>query len=334
MTGLRRSARHQQEVTLRGVGIGEHEERIYVRLLVVGTASVQDVATEVGLTEATVEAALDRLTNLGLVTKGGNDEFSVVPPDVGIGALLVEQHTALQQVQSRLAELLAIYRSGAGQAAGQVEPVTSAEQLWHWLDSLERAAREEILIMFRPPYMFKTDLEVAAAPRHVPYRILFDRSTLEQPGAAEEISAFAQSTHVRIAANVPTKVQIFDGRTALVPMVPDQAGMQPGWVLVRGQNLVRALTTLFDRCWELSTPVHLSADGWTEGNQSGLDDVDIRLLTLMLSGAPDKTVAARMGTSERTVQRRIRRIMELTGTSSRMQLGWFAARSELLSTRD
>lgn len=324
---------HQQEVTLRGVGIGEHEEQIYVRLLVVGSASTQDVATEVGQTESTVKAALDRLKNLGLVTEGGNDEYSVVPPDVGIGALLVERHTELQQVQSRLAELLTIYRSGAGQAAGQVEPVTTQEQLWHWLDSLERAARQEILIMFRPPYMFKTDLDVAAAPRHVPYRILFDRSTLEQPGAAEELAAFAKSTDVRIAADIPSKMQIFDGRTALVPMVPDQAGMQPGWVLVRGQNLVRTLTTLFDRCWELSTPVRLSADGLTEGNQSGLDDVDIRLLTLMLSGAPDKTVAARMGTSERTVQRRIRRIMELTGTSSRMQLGWFTAKSELLANR-
>lgn len=319
-----------QEVTLRGVGIDKHEEQVYVRLLAVGTATPDDIAKDVDLPAATVDQALTRLQSLGLATRGDN-EYSVVPPDVGIGALLVEQHTALQQVQTRLAELLTIYRSGAGQAEGQVEPVTSSEQLWHWLDSLERAAREEIQIMFRPPYMFKTDLEVAAAPRHVPYRILFDRSTLDQPGAAEELNAFAKSTQVRIATNVPTKMQIFDARTALVPMTPDQAGMQPGWALIRGQNLVHTLTTLFNRYWELSTPVIKTTDTWTEGNQSGLDDTDIRLLTLMLSGAPDKTVAARMGTSERTVQRRIKRIMELTGTTSRMQLGWFAAKSDLLN---
>ncbi|WP_374099643.1 helix-turn-helix domain-containing protein [Streptomyces sp. I4(2020)] len=53
---------------------------------------------------------------------------------------------------------------------------------------------------------------------------------------------------------------------------------------------------------------------------------DRRLLALLVAGVADKAVATRMGLSRRTVQRRIQRLMELAGATTRMQLAWQAAR--------
>ena len=43
---------------------------------------------------------------------------------------------------------------------------------------------------------------------------------------------------------------------------------------------------------------------------------------------PDKAIAAKLGVSERTVQRRLGRLMADTGAGNRMQLGQLAARLE------
>jgi DNA-binding NarL/FixJ family response regulator len=42
---------------------------------------------------------------------------------------------------------------------------------------------------------------------------------------------------------------------------------------------------------------------------------------------PDKAVASQLGTSLRTVQRRVRELMDATATHTRMQLGWHVARN-------
>jgi DNA-binding NarL/FixJ family response regulator len=56
-----------------------------------------------------------------------------------------------------------------------------------------------------------------------------------------------------------------------------------------------------------------------------------QLLELLLTGVPDKAIAAKLGVSERTVQRRVGRLMADAGAGNRMQLGRHAARLEYLS---
>jgi DNA-binding NarL/FixJ family response regulator len=53
---------------------------------------------------------------------------------------------------------------------------------------------------------------------------------------------------------------------------------------------------------------------------------DMRLLALLLSGYTDEAIAARLDVGARTVQRRIRDLIELTGVRTRLQLVWFATR--------
>ena len=56
-----------------------------------------------------------------------------------------------------------------------------------------------------------------------------------------------------------------------------------------------------------------------------LDSDDLYLVSLLVAGVPDKSIATQLGVSQRTVQRRVSNIMELAGTQTRMQLAWRAA---------
>ena len=53
---------------------------------------------------------------------------------------------------------------------------------------------------------------------------------------------------------------------------------------------------------------------------------DEPILRLLLNGAPDKAIAARLRVSERTVQRHVRMLLAKLGAHNRMQLGQILAR--------
>ncbi len=53
---------------------------------------------------------------------------------------------------------------------------------------------------------------------------------------------------------------------------------------------------------------------------------DEPILRLLLRGAPDKAIAARLRVSERTVQRHVRMLLAKLGAGNRMQLGQILAR--------
>ena len=58
----------------------------------------------------------------------------------------------------------------------------------------------------------------------------------------------------------------------------------------------------------------------------GLDDVDLRVLQLLLSGLTDQAVGSQLGLSVRTVQRRVATLMGACGVHTRIQLGLQAER--------
>ncbi|GAA3429491.1 helix-turn-helix domain-containing protein [Streptosporangium sandarakinum] len=314
---------------LNGLGISEQEEAVYVELLRRRRMTVSDLAEALEVPVAAVTAAVARLVELGLATRDDGESHVVVPPDVGLGTLIAQRQAALQRVQGRLTELVEVYRKGAVSSAGEIEALTTPEQLSTWLHNMERGARQEVLAFFRPPYVLGVNLDDSTNALAT-YRYVYERAALDDPRAPVEIARFLKGGYeIRVATELPSKMIIVDRESVLLPMLPDQTSVRPGFLLVRGQALVHLLVALFERVWQVATPLRLTATSVTEG-VSAWDDVDVTLLTYLLSGMPDKTVASRLGTSERTVQRRIRRLMELAGADSRMQLAWYAARSGVI----
>ena len=57
---------------------------------------------------------------------------------------------------------------------------------------------------------------------------------------------------------------------------------------------------------------------------------DRTILALLAAGAPDATIARQTGVSQRTVERRVRALMDQLGAGTRFQAGVQAARRGLL----
>lgn len=320
---------------LQGLGLSDRDELVYTALLRTGRTTVADLGTQTGLAVALVSRSMGRLRRLGLATRDGARpvRYAALPPEVGLSGLLVQQQAYLQQAQTRVTELLAAHRDSArrGRTTDAVEVLTTADEVAQCVRAMERGARKGAQIFVRPPYLIATDMTLPEPARDVVNRFVYERELLQDARTHAEVSVFlAEGYQIKVNNTLPCKLILVDRELALVPMLPDQSGIEPGFLLLRGESVVTALAELFDYVWERATPMRLTAAGLAEEDVPPLDDVDVRLLTLMLSGLPDKAVASQLGTSLRTVQRRLHQLMELTGTTNRMQLGWHVARTGLI----
>jgi DNA-binding CsgD family transcriptional regulator len=128
-----------------------------------------------------------------------------------------------------------------------------------------------------------------------------------------------------VVQELPMRLLIVDRRIALVPLLSG-AGGSIGALIVHSSGMLDALLALFDRVWRDGLPLVLGTDGMVEGSSDGLPEMDSRILGLLLAGLTDQAVANQLNLSMRTVQRRVRALMDLVAADTRLQLGFHAAR--------
>ncbi|MGW4840287.1 response regulator transcription factor [Streptomyces globisporus] len=106
-----------------------------------------------------------------------------------------------------------------------------------------------------------------------------------------------------------------DGRVTVLPSDGDP--------LVAAGRLDRGL-------FDVTVPLDIDDSGRLSDDgphpPDALSPTDRRLLSLLVAGVSDKTIASQMQLSRRTVQRRIQSLMERSDAATRMQLAWHAAR--------
>lgn len=121
---------------------------------------------------------------------------------------------------------------------------------------------------------------------------------------------------------VPTKLVIADRSLAMVPLTSHTA--QPAALVVHASGLLELLSGLFESVWRDALPLRLGSRGFEEQGPDGPDGTDLEILSLLLAGLTDASVAKQLDLGLRTVQRRVKRLMELTDVTTRLQLGWHA----------
>lgn len=92
--------------------------------------------------------------------------------------------------------------------------------------------------------------------------------------------------------------------------------------------LLNALVELFEVLWQRGTPLRPGSNRTPAA--TGHFDISARdeeLMILLLAGLSDDAIGHRLGMSTRTVYRRIKRLMDIVGAETRLQLGWHAARA-------
>ncbi|GAA0490079.1 transcriptional regulator [Paractinoplanes deccanensis] len=300
----------------------QHAYRVLVRM---AGATAGDLADQDGLSPAEARDVLESLHGKGLATAGPT--FHALPADVALGDALLREQQALESARQMVAALSEEYRSNTRRRSAEhlVEIVVGARALRERLREMQDSAEEEILWFCRAnPIAMQgpeNTEENSALERGVRYRAIYERELLEKPGELDSIvEAIGLGEQSRTLPTLPVRLAIADHRLAVCPLVPDAArGVgQPTAALIRPSELLDALVALFESYWDRATP--LLPDG------GAAEEPDRLLLSLFVSGMPDKSIATQLGVSRRTVQRRLDRLMDIAGVDTRPGLAFQAAR--------
>ncbi|GLY94945.1 transcriptional regulator [Actinoplanes sp. NBRC 103695] len=299
----------------------QHAYRLLVRLS--GT-DVLAFAESAGVTADQAAVTLEALQAKGLATPG--PVYHALPPDVALGEILLRRQQDLQAARQMMAALSEDYRTNARRHSAEhlVEIVVGAGALRQRLAEMQESATDEILWFCRAnPIAMEgpaNDEELPALKRGVKYRAIYERDLLDTPGELEGIvGAIEAGEESRVLPALPVRLAIADRKLAICPLVPDEARgiAQPSAALIRPSELLDALVALFESHWERATPVLAAKPD---------EQLDTLLLSLLVSGLPDKSIATHLGVSRRTVQRRLDRMMDLAGVDTRTGLAYQAAR--------
>jgi sugar-specific transcriptional regulator TrmB/DNA-binding CsgD family transcriptional regulator len=306
-----------------------HAYRLLVRL---GAAGAEDLSAHDAMPAGEAATVLEALRLKGLA--GPGPVFHPLPPDVALGDSLLRRQQELDNARQVVAALSEDYRAHARRRDAEhlVELVVGAKALRQRIREMQDSAREEILWFCRANPLAMAGPENAeessALARGVRYRAIYERELLERPGELASILESGQAgEESRTLPVLPVRLAIADRSLAICPLVPDEArGVgEPTAALIRSSELLDALVALFESYWARATPL-------TGGDSAGLQESEVLLLSLFVSGMPDKSIATHLGVSKRTVQRRIDRLMDLAGVDTRTGLAFQAARRGWLPT--
>ncbi|MFD8567818.1 helix-turn-helix transcriptional regulator [Streptomyces sp. NPDC057694] len=317
---------------LGAIGLDEAHETAYRALVAVGAADVPDLALRLAHAEYETERILRRLERHGLAAQSSArpGRWVAAPPGIALGALLAQQRHELEKAELTAARLVEEYRAQASETAVHdlVEVVTGSAAVTQRFLQIQLGATEEVcaLVTDNPIAVSGTDNEAEpqAVSRGVGYRVVIEREVLSLPrGLAELSAAIGRDEQVRLVDRVPTKLVIADRSLAMVPLTSRSA--EPAALVVHASGLLESLSGLFEAVWRQSLPLRLGEDGRVaEEGPDGPDATDLGILSLLLAGLTDASVAKQLDLGLRTVQRRVKRLMELAGVTTRLQLGWHA----------
>ncbi|MCQ4209083.1 MULTISPECIES: helix-turn-helix transcriptional regulator [Streptomyces] len=317
---------------LGAIGLDEVHETAYRALVSVGAADVQDLARRLTLAEHDTERTLRRLERHGLAARSSArpGRWVAAPPGIALGALLIQQRHELEKAELAAALLAEEYRSQASEPAAHdlVEVVTGSAAVSQRFLQIQLGASEEVCALVTGNPIAVTagdnDAEAQAVGRGVTYRVVLEREVLSQPSGLTDLSAaIGRNEQVRVVDRVPTKLVVVDRNLAMVPLTSSEA--EPAALVVHASGLLESLTGLFEAVWREALPLRLGEGGDVdEADGSGPDGTDLEILSLLLAGLTDASVAKQLDLGLRTVQRRVKRLMELAGVTTRLQLGWHA----------
>lgn len=310
------------------LGISVIEERAYRILLERHTATVADVAAGLETTGRVARRLLADLEALGLATHTTKVPrvYVAAPPEFAVAALVKQKQAMLERVRVAIPDLEA-YSARSSHADGQepvLELIESRAHLGAVLGQLYESYRSDVMCFQRAPTLAPTVVPPQTQRSGVRVRTVSDNSLLEAPGALERIKDdVARGEQARMQPALPFKMMIFDRKAAVISLDGDRPENAPT-LLIHGGALLNALCLLFEFVWERATPIML-ARGNARTDKGDDDEFAAALIPLLSTGLNDKAIAAELGISSATLNRRMSELMRKTGTRSRFQLGWHAA---------
>lgn len=316
------------------LGLEPFEEDVYRRLIRLPSETAEGLAAALQADLSQVHDVLRSLQHKGLVAQSATSAgyFTASPPDLALGSLLVQRQDDIRKAQLEVSRLTEQYRNNTPEGADTdvIDVVRGAQAVAQRFAQLQRGATREVLALVKAAVAMvavedNID-EEAAVYRGVTYRVVLERAAFERPGFVDRVvESVNAGEHARVVAEVPLRMVIADRALALVPLA-SRASDAPAALLVHPSGLLDALITLFELVWAQANEIVPTAKGISELAADRIDEVDARILTLLLTGLTDHAIGGQLGLSLRTVQRRVSNLMDQAGVATRFQLGHVAGR--------
>ncbi|MGP3981402.1 helix-turn-helix domain-containing protein [Streptomyces sp. KR80] len=313
------------------LGVSPADEMLYRVLLRHPQATLADLAHAVGWQAARVRRHLNSLESLGLLTRTPSRPVRYTPaaPETAVEVLALQRQKDLERARIGAALLAEEFRI-ADDNSSPVTVVRGRQAIQQRFFQAQQATRREVFIIDRPPYVSdpahrQVQIQNEQLSRGVLYRTIYDQSSLDTPEKLAKVRTLAaRGEESRVLADVPLKLVISDRSLALVPFVlPTEQEV----LVLQGSALLDGLVTLFELLWQQAVPLW-SRDRRQPAKRFTADDE--QLLALAAAGLTDETIARRLGVAQRTVERRMRRVMDQLNAQTRFQAGLQAAQLGIL----
>lgn len=314
---------------LEPLGLDLVTEKVYRSLLEQSAWGVAEICAHLGLTESEVRDALDRLTELRLVTASGPEgAVRPVQPRLGLIALLarteanmIDRQRQIEVARAAVAALASDYQAESI-TLGSVEVIEGLDAVRYRLHSLAQSAERECL-SFVPGGAQKPDTLEASKPldqlaleRGVAVRSIYQESFRNDPATFQYVQWLATlGGETRIVPTLPMQLVIVDRESALVPLDPSDG--RRGALALSGAGMIAAVYALFDQFWRDGVP-------WLQQpirSQHGLTAVEHELLWLLAQGMTDELASRKLGLSLRTIRRMASELMTRLNAHSRFEAG-------------
>lgn len=307
------------------------ENDCYEQLVAHPRATRDQLRRRVTLGDAALREAIDGLAAKGLVSTTHDDPPRLVPapPEVAVEVLILRQRERFERARIYAAELMDRYRGGDGpsEVGEYIELIRGREAVLQRSEQIQRLTRERFQLLVRCDARARA-IDPTVEPKHladhVEVRRICERRVLED---AEEPQAWpdlaARNEDVRVVPELPIAFALADRALGLLPCDGED---EPAAFIVHPCRLLEVMLQLADTLWELAAP--LAPSGTLEAidvANAGLAGRDREILQLLQAGLTDFAIARRLDVSERTVGRRVSRLMRSAGAQTRFQLGWRAA---------
>lgn len=312
--------------------------RTYITAVRLGHPT-RDALRNEGLTDEEIDDLTAELVARELLVAGPDpDSWAVAPPREAMTRVAdrVERRAAMSRATA--SEVEQLWRAALGDGRVLEPPGmdllkgvddivdrarglhrVAEERLWWMLDAskascalLEGAVKDPRLLSIRPG---------------VDVRVVLDTALLSEATAVPFMERHLADGHsVRVGHGLPFSLLLCDTRAALLDLSrhdPDGDGS----LEARRSGPLSGIESLLEQIWALSTPFAAASRAAQDpARRTPLDERDQRVLDLLTAGASDQLIARQMSVSVRTVERRVRYLMEHLGAGTRFQAGVQAVR--------
>ncbi|MFE9795365.1 LuxR C-terminal-related transcriptional regulator [Streptomyces goshikiensis] len=314
------------------LGLDTTAEAVYRAMLAAPRDGVKALAARLGVSETDVRRSLDTLSELALIRPSYDHagELRAVSPEVGMEILMARQQAELAAQQLRIeasraaaAQLIAEYADLSPAAASPgVEQLVGLDEIRNRISGLAHGLQTE-LMSFAPGGGHRPETLEASKPndaallgRGVRMRSLFQDSVRNSQSTVAYATWLSElGGEIRTAPDLPTRMMIFDGTTAVIPVSSEDSAA--GAVVLTGHGTLTALCALFENVWAGARTLGTSE----ERDEGGLSSQERTVIRLLAQGLTDEAIAKRLAVSPRTARRLANGLMERLGAASRFEFG-------------